>query len=51
MSQTPKKKRKTSTELTDAELAEKVFGKRLKKELDKVLKDVDKKGVPDFMGT
>ena len=51
MSQTPKKKRKPSAELTDAELAEKVFGKRLKKELDKMIENVDKKGVPDFMGT
>ena len=51
MSQTPKKKRKPSAELTDTELAEKVFGKRLKKELDKVIETVDKKGVPDFMET
>ena len=51
MSPSPKKKRKSSAELTDAELAEQVFGKRLKKELDKVLENVDKKGVPNFMGT
>ncbi len=33
----------------DAELAEFLFGKRLKKELDKVIEDRDKKGIPDFM--
>ena len=35
----------------DSELAEKVFGKRIKKALDEAVKDVDKKGVPDFMRT
>ncbi len=52
MSQTPKKEKrkgKPATQMTDAELAEKVFGKRLKKELDKAVEAVDKKGVPDFM--
>ena len=33
----------------DAEVAELIFGKRLKKELDKAVEAVDKKGVPDFM--
>ena len=33
----------------DAEAAEIIFGKRLKKELDKVVEAVDQKGVPEFM--
>ena len=43
MVQTPRKKRKR--ELSDEQLAVKVFGKRLKKELDKVIETVDTKGV------
>ena len=35
----------------DSEFAEQVFGKRIKKALDEAVKDVDKKGVPDFMRT
>ena len=50
MIQTPKKKKRLKPRnLTSQELAEKVFGKRLKKELDKVVEGVDKKGVPNFM--
>lgn len=53
MIHTPKKKKRkpAKIELTDSEIAETVFGKRLKKELDKVIEDIDKKGVPKFMGT
>lgn len=43
MAQPSKKKRKV--ELTDEQIAVKVFGKRLKKELDKVVESVDNKGV------
>ena len=42
-------KKRAGRELTDAELADRLFGKRLKKELDKVIQDRDKKGVPKFM--
>ena len=49
-SKKPRPPRKRPPE-TDAEFAEKVFGKRIKKELDKAVKDIDKKGVPDFMRT
>ena len=52
MAQTPDNKKKAKAkdaDPTDAELAEKFFGKKLKKELDLVIETVDKKGVPDFM--
>ena len=49
----PQKKKKNEKPIkapeNDAELAEFLFGKRLKKELDKVIEDRDKKGIPDFM--
>ena len=52
MTQAPKKEKNEQpmkAPTNDAELAEFLFGKRLKKELDKVIEDRDKKGVPDFM--
>ena len=54
MAQTPEKKKKAKAKAkdadpTDAKLAEKFFGKKLKKELDRVIETVDKNGVPDFM--
>ena len=49
-SKKPRKPRKRPPE-TDAEFAEKVFGKRIKKALDEEVKKVDSKGVPDFMRT
>ena len=50
MAQTPKKnEKKIEAPITDVELAEYLFGKKLKKELDKVIENRDKKGVPDFM--
>ena len=33
----------------DTEVAECIFGKRVKQELDRKVKEVDKTGVPDFM--
>ena len=52
MAQTPEKKKTIKAkdaDPTDAKLAEKFFGKKLKKGLDRVIETVDKKGVPDFM--
>ena len=54
MAQTPKKKRrrklpKDITSRPDSEVIEIIFGKRVKKELDRIVKEVDSKGVPDFM--
>ena len=48
MAQPRKKRRKPrlpNVDVDDAKLAEKVFGKRLKKELDLVAEDVGNKGV------
>ena len=52
MTQTPKKKATLPKDIEtrpDAEVAELIFGKRVKKELDKAVEAVDKKGVPEFM--
>ncbi len=38
-----KRKRKRASEMTDQELAEVVFGKRLKKALDQAVEEYDKK--------
>ena len=48
-SKKPRPPRKRTPDETDSELAERVFGKRIKKALDEAIKDIDKKGVPDFM--
>ena len=50
MSQTPRKKQKLpKVEEDDVKLAEKIFGKRLKKELDRVAEAAVRKGVTKFM--
>ena len=52
MAQTPKKRRKLPKDIEsrpDSEVIELIFGKRVKKELDRIVQEVDKKGVPDFM--
>ena len=52
MVQTPKKRRKLPKDIEsrpDSEVIEMIFGKRIKKELDKAAKEIDKKGVPEFM--
>ena len=50
MNQTPKKKQKLPrVDVDDAKLAEKVFGKRLKKEIDRVAETAGRKGVTKFM--
>ena len=50
MNQTPKKKQKlTKVDMDDVKLAEKVFGKRLKKELDRVVEAAGRKGVTKSM--
>ena len=54
MAHIPKKRRKLPKDIEsmpDSEVIELIFGKRIKKELDKAAKEIDKKGVPDFMGT
>ena len=54
MAQSPKKGvrlPKKIVDYPDSEAAELIFGKRVKKELDKVVESVDKKGVPKLMGT
>ena len=43
----PKKPRLSKVEEDDVKLAEKVFGKRLKKELDRVAETAVRKGVRD----
>ena len=45
----PKKPRLSKVEEDDVKLAEKVFGKRLKKELDRVAETAGKKGVTKSM--
>ena len=54
MSQSLKKKKarlpKDIASRSDSEAAELIFGKRIKKELDKAV-EADKKGVPKFMKT
>ena len=50
MAQTPKKRRKLPKDIEsrpDSEVIELIFGKRIKK----AAKEIDKKGVPDFVGT
>ena len=48
MNQTPKKKQKLpKVDMDDVKIAEKVFGKRLKKELDRVAETAVRKGVRD----
>ena len=53
MVQAPKKrKRKLPKDITsrpDSEVIELIFGKRIKKALDDTVKEIDSKGVPDFM--
>ena len=52
MSQIPKKEVKLPKDIldrSDSEVAEIIFGKRLKRELDKEIESIDRKGVPDFM--
>ena len=52
MVQSPKKRRKLPKDIEsrpDSEVIEFIFGKRIKKELDKAVKEIEKKGVPDFM--
>ena len=54
MAQTPKRKRrrklpKDIASRPDSEVIELIFGKRVKKELDRIVQEVDKKGVSDFM--
>ena len=57
MIQSPKKKAKAArlpkdiASRPDSEAAELIFGKRIKKELDKAVEAIDKKGVPKFMRT
>ena len=54
MSQSPKKKARLPKDIAsrpDSEAAELIFGKRIKKELDKAVEAIDKKGVPKFMKT
>ena len=45
----PKKPRLSKVEEDDVKLAEKVFGKRLKKELDRVAETAARKGVTKFI--
>ena len=52
MAQPPKKRRKLPKDIEsrpDSEVIELIFGKRIKMELDKAVKEIEKKGVPDFM--
>ncbi len=52
MAQAPKKKKKLPKDIesrTDSEVIELIFGKRIKKALDKEVEKIDSKGVPDFM--
>ena len=52
MAQPPKKKPKLPKDIAtrkDSEVAELIFGKKVARELDKQIKNVDSKGVPDFM--
>ena len=52
MAQAPKKRRKLPKDIEsrpDSEVIEIIFGKRIKKELDKAVEEIEKKGVPDFM--
>ena len=52
MAQAPKERRKLPKDIEsrpDSEVIELIFGKRIKKELEKAVKEIDKKGVPDFM--
>ena len=53
MAQTSKKRRKKLPKdietRPDSEVIELIFGKRIKKALDETVKNVDRKGVPDFM--
>lgn len=52
MTQAPKKKRllpKDIVERDDNDIAERVFGKRVKQELDREIEKADSRGIPSFM--
>ena len=49
MTKRKKKKQLPRVDVDDAKLAEKVFGKRLKKELDRVAETAGRKGVTKSM--
>ena len=52
MTKPKKKRRKLPKDIEsrpDAEVIELIFGKRIKKALDEAVKEVERKGVTDFM--